>query len=538
MRVVPESSIALRLCIVILLSLLIVACAAPTPSAVEPSPVTQPVGEAMPAEAPPEECTVDEAQFATTLEELVLEPDARYVPRQFVVTGRDAGAIDEVITEAVQELGLPCPDLAFERQLDIPGEEEPVEGSVVNLESYGALMVVYALPEDEQVTDLLRFIRESYGEPGEPVLRETVIADRNYVTTLDRQPIPAQLDASPYEGSPGPFGGPQVPVATTLNAGDFASDAENWIWSHINFPPLAGDVPWTGEEVVVGVFDTYPVSACPGLTCGELELTAGVHNFPLPGGGVKDIRDHGAFVARLIQYTAPASQIHVYRVLNDQGKGMVSSIYQAVDAFLTVPAERRAINMSLGVHWVEDSDIAGGTPGDVDQLELSLSQADQDGTVIAAAAGNDGVDQLQLPASLGFVMAVGASNINDHRACFSNSSNSALQADKLVFAPGGEGGPPPPAAPAAQACQAPVPCTPRSHDSCVISLAPHSSGSNTGYAYWSGTSFSTPLVTGLAARLLEADSSMNTQDIRQRIACGANLNGDVISFTLTFDSCP
>jgi subtilisin family serine protease len=533
MRSVRNSSLVLSVAIVMLLSLLAAACAPLPPPPSEPIRDNGPEGETV--------CTFK--YDAEVIEELVVQPGQKYISNHLVLTGPSPQEIGRILRLALDDVGrsrgirLTCPTLAFPEN----------EGGIVQLESFSAVMIVahHTYREDPPPNDVAfqvvravneisrEMFQDSGGTEADIQLGRLVVADRNYVMTLDSGHI-AEIDASPYEGSPGPHGGPQgnVPVA------HFTDATQNWIWDDIEFPT---SVDWTGEGVVVGVFDTYPPS-CSATQCGDLAI-AGLHDAynvpdPSPDPTVRNIADHGAFVARLIKQTAPGSEIHMYRVLNEQGKGIVSSILQAVQDFQGMGANRRAMNMSLGIRWVPVGTT--GTITEVQQLAWELHEADKSGTVVVAAAGNDALPELQLPAEKGFVMAVEASSAAGTLSCFSNTSNVA-PTNTLVRAPGGG---------EAQtgeeraSCTAPLECTTAGdHSSCVISLAPESS--TTDYAYWSGTSFSTPLVTGLAALLLDADNSggVNTGRIRELIRCGADKNSTVsgvISFTKTFDRafCP
>jgi len=282
---------------------------------------------------------------------------------------------------------------------------------------------------------------------------------------------------------------------------------------------------YRGAGIRVGIFDTSPFGNEVGeegeqaLDFGELlgaEYAASiggqssliVRHFPLipadncPGGELEgqDISNHGLFVAGLVHAVAPDSEIYLIRVLEDDGCGALSSIAEGIELFMQdalidlAGGEIQGIvlNLSLGVHQPPRPDRFG-LPEEVLFLEDALQRARSQGAVIVAAAGNDSYADLaqpssmELPAGYDFVIGVAASNVNRGRGCFSNAN---LAGDPIdVAAPGGDGD---------QPCEIPV-CQQGNADQCLVSLSRNSS---TGYAYWVGTSFATPLVTGLEALLL------------------------------------
>jgi subtilisin family serine protease len=119
---------------------------------------------------------------------------------------------------------------------------------------------------------------------------------------------------------------------------------------------------------------------------------------------------------------------------------------------------------------------------------------------------------------------VAASNISKTLACFSNAGE--------VAAPGGDGERP--------GCRqvidqcARIEKTRAADGGCPFALLSLSLVSNTGYAYWNGTSFSAPLVSGLAALILEAEGdAVSTDEIYVKIKDGAISGENVINVPYT-----
>ena len=213
----------------------------------------------------------------------------------------------------------------------------------------------------------------------------------------------------------------------------------------------------------------------------------------------QDISNHGLFVAGLVHAVAPHSEIYLVRVLEKDGCGGLFGINKGIEMFMHKTLQDRGtlegtvINLSLGVHKpAEPSQL--GLPDEVQSLEHILETAVGLGAVVVAAAGNDSYDKpsdspssMELPAEYPFVIGVAASSREGGRGCFSNRGD--------VAAPGGDG------RFLDEETRCAIPDCLKDSNLCLISLAPNS---KTGYAYWVGTSFSTPLVSGLASLLLDA----------------------------------
>jgi subtilisin family serine protease len=253
----------------------------------------------------------------------------------------------------------------------------------------------------------------------------------------------------------------------------------------------------TGKGVLVAVFDTSPFRSNEVIFDPAIELTTSqqtaVTANALPG--TPDARDHGLFVTSLIDAVAPQSEIQLIRVLDDSNRGTLAALVEAIQEFITAreavaanperPLAGTVINLSLGVHAAPDRNWAGPP---IPTLYCVLKEAYDKGAVIVAASGNDSSKELQpaqLPAAYEFVIGVGASNSQGSRACFSNTGE--------IYAPGGDND--------AKCHHAPSSCD--EHDLACLIGAAHHTAPVSHFAYWKGTSFAAPLVTGLAALLVE-----------------------------------
>jgi subtilisin family serine protease len=173
-------------------------------------------------------------------------------------------------------------------------------------------------------------------------------------------------------------------------------------------------------------------------------------------------------------------------------------------------ASGAVINLSLGIHPPQDR-LARGLAGPLDwsdhglserllvamldsvpdgviTLEILLAAADCHGIVVVAASGNEATSEMhprpEIPARFASSLDVGAVDAARNLACFTNAGRLA--------APGGNGVDP--------GCQ-PDP-TGRSERYWLV--VPVSTTSHAeGYAYWAGSSFAAPLVSGVVALAIE-----------------------------------
>jgi hypothetical protein len=302
-------------------------------------------------------------------------------------------------------------------------------------------------------------------------------------------------------------------------------------------------VPPTGYAVRVGVFDTSPFEESGAWEvswmtdtmrlCVSNLLTSPEHQTPTS--------DHGLFVSGLVHVVAPKSEIHLIQVLNRDALGDLNTLNSALNKFIHHRLEEQGgngykgpltdtvINLSLGFPQARQRDDLGMmirelhynlmdkvAPNNrfafeddilpVVSLATILSGAVENGVTVVAAAGNASEpgqppEPAEIPAAYPFVIGVAASNRDGDRACYSNEGD--------MTAPGGDSD------------SEKDRCGDVFTNTCeramigpVLNTSPCS-----GYACWTGTSFSAPLVSGLAALILQnCSGSMAPAVVSETIA--------------------
>jgi subtilisin family serine protease len=208
------------------------------------------------------------------------------------------------------------------------------------------------------------------------------------------------------------------------------------------------------------------------------------YNFVDDNNDVTDTNGHGTLVAGVVAAenngtgaigVAYDAQIMVVRVLDGYGGGdfysVLDGIYYAVDNGADV------INLSLTFN--------GGHP----YLQAALKYAQDRGVVVVMASGNDGDSEPAYPAqyATSYGIAVGAINASGSLTSWTNLAGSATK--DYVVVPG-------------------------------VNI--YTTGLGGSFASVSATSFATPLVTGIAALLKQANPNLTAKQIEAYIALTAN----------------
>jgi len=251
-----------------------------------------------------------------------------------------------------------------------------------------------------------------------------------------------------------------------------------------------------GAEVKIAIFDTSPfASEGDGLSFSGLQLDEVIHYNPQtqPSGAASHKNEHGLFVAGLARAVAPNSKIALIRILDDDACGTLSGLNTGLLHLLfeTPKQEKLVINLSLVYKLGQEPHTAKEY---LTQLLIHIA-SNRPYTVVVAAAGNEGVGQPTLHPAAYYtqmpLLAVAANKSIEQKrepSCFSNAGS--------VSAPGGEGAMPD--------------CKPSIKEAENLISVVTSATSPSNYAYWSGTSFAAPLVSGLAARCLSNGDSAAT----------------------------
>ncbi len=246
----------------------------------------------------------------------------------------------------------------------------------------------------------------------------------------------------------------------------YFTQGSQWYLTKIE-APAAWDTTTGSSNVVVAVLDTGVLASHPDISG---KVLAG-YNFVSNNTNTTDDNGHGTAVAGFTSASTNngvgmaavswANSVLPVKVLGADGSGTYSGISNGI----TWAADKgaRIINLSLG-----------GTSSSR-TLQDAVNYAWKKNVILIAAAGNNGNNTAVYPAACTNVVAVSATNSSDGRPSWSNYGSYVD-----VSAPGVS----------------------------VLSL----SGAS-GYANWNGTSFSSPVTSGVVALMASANTSLSNAGI-------------------------
>jgi subtilisin family serine protease len=237
--------------------------------------------------------------------------------------------------------------------------------------------------------------------------------------------------------------------------------------------------------------------------------------------------DHGLFVAGIIHSIAPAAEIHLYEVLNESGVGDLKTIADGLrKAYGLTQDQHMVVNCSLVLNFPRIDPLHPRRLGkrvrkmmpvfnmrgvkllewakrQVQTIEWACQNLYQQGARVVAAAGNDrrrrGVrPQADYPAAFDSVLGVGA--LKKDRLTPASYSNFSDRPEKTgIITLGGEGG----------AKQGILGIYLGDFPPEQIGMtAPKNMDK---WAWWAGTSFATPIMTGLTAAMLSTGNHGTTE---------------------------
>ena len=241
------------------------------------------------------------------------------------------------------------------------------------------------------------------------------------------------------------------------------------------------------HQDLAGKIDTAnSTSTLTGSSCGAFDLNT-----------FYDLNFHGSFVSAIVTSNnlavagvAPNAQIVGVKVLNCEGFGSFTGIIRGIYYAANLP-DVDVINMSLGAFFPKSAHGAGPL---VAALNKAVNYANAQGKLVVTAAGNDGMDMqhtgnlVWVPAESGGNVTVYATNNLDGLTSYSNYGPSGT----LIGAGGGDF--PNTAAPIAG-----CPINNALESLAVSVCSSFVCGAPNFYLVGSGTSFSAPLVAGIAA---------------------------------------
>lgn len=245
---------------------------------------------------------------------------------------------------------------------------------------------------------------------------------------------------------------------------------------------ISGDNSSFGQGIVVAVLDSGVQDhvAFAGKVIREFDYVVDSNGNPIP---TNADNGHGTAVASIIGGSdsrlpgvAPAAELLSYRILDNEGYTNSFTLAEAIVSAADAGAD--IINVSLG------------SAGDSSLVRQAVEYAGSQGAVIVAATGNNGVNNVTYPAAIDGVIAVSAIDARGEHLDFANSGT-GLES-RGMSAPGYG----------------------------VVAAWPDGQASD-----FSGTSASTPYVSGAIAAVMSENPGMSADMAYQLLLAHANEAG-------------
>lgn len=198
------------------------------------------------------------------------------------------------------------------------------------------------------------------------------------------------------------------------------------------------------------------------------------------GNGIDDDHDglvdegvgHGTFVVGKILEIAPDATVILVRIRDDEGWGTDLELVRGLEYALQLAPD--VVNLSCQ-----------SAPGRTPHVARLLRQLRESGTLVVVSAGNEGMDDVSELGRANDALIVGSVDASEHVASFSNYTWDASK--RVIFAPG------------------------------VDLHGPYGAPFDHSNATWSGTSFSTALVSGAAALVRSLEPWLRPEEVMDRL---------------------
>ncbi len=226
-----------------------------------------------------------------------------------------------------------------------------------------------------------------------------------------------------------------------------------------------------------GYVDTNTQNQQPGYVQQSTAAVLDQSTAAVLDGGPYSAFGHGTMTTGLVHLVAPQAKILPLKAFSSNGVGYLSNIVAAL--YYAVQHHANVVNMSF--------DLASSSPS----LTQAAGYANKAGVVLVAAAGNENTSAAVYPAALNnYVVGIASTTNWDSRSSFSNYGVT----DVWIAAPGEN----------------------------IISTFPGGT-----YASASGTSFSSPMVAGAVALMLNAKPSLNQNQATSSLSHAIKLTPDL-----------